>query len=359
MSVLTYINKKTLIIILLMMWLNPLSAAETVKEVVDNIKIKVVNIQTNVANLPGKIDSKLGDLPTTIQTKLGVNLNTDTKDKILSVFTDITAALAVERDNIQAFGDGSSGTGCYDFKTNLVEMFVGINDISISLATFGGVAMYSQPSISNSEMNDALNIIPCPALMPLSIPFRVVSLPTVSNQVTNMSNNIDLAKDFFDENNPLTCELIAERGQIYQTAARGIFVTSVGLKGLAALIDPDKITGPINLLKTPIEVGDKEVGIHGYGSLTLKHPAKKKKLAAGIKVMAETANSIATYVFMKTRHCELTVNQESILAKYDTMLENQNAILVSQADMLEKQTVLIEQLCESARPRIRSDICQN
>lgn len=294
-----------------------------VENTVNRIETKVNNVNTNINTKVGNVQTSLQDMPNIIQTKLGVSIDPDAKNKIFEVFQDMRDMIEAERDNLVAFGDGSPGTGCFDLRVGLIGIFDGLSGMNNTLSSFGGTPILIPDIIDVSEIAQLLNAVPCQALLPLGLVFQQISMNVFADQFTQSNNLLTTVSPFFSPvNNVLSCEVVDQQRDIYKGAAIGIGGFSLLLRGIAAKIDPDEVTGGIDALKFGfVNQGDKIIGIHGYGSLTLKHPEKPKKIAAGLKVLSELLGAVSATVFTKTRHCEVVLKQDEILDNQDKIMQ--------------------------------------
>jgi hypothetical protein len=309
------------------------SACDQIKNKLDNVDNKTQDIQSKTST----VFKTVNKLPTYVQSQLGISLDPDAKDKITSVFTDMQIVILEEKDNIENFGNGDYGTGCYDFKNDLLGIGEGLIGTSNQLLTLGGTNILPN-NLDGSGMALLIEALPCPVLLPVDIAFRQVPIAGFASQFEEVSESINtLAPLYFDNeissaafhtqstnmvNSNNACSLVDQRKVAYKSAAKTLQIKSLKWKLVAALLDPDEMNGEIQLWANKMTLGsEREVGLHGYGSVTIEHPKKQKRVAAFIKALSEGMAAIAQGTNSYVRHCEQAVKQDMIATKQDLIMK--------------------------------------
>ena len=308
--------------IALLTLITPLAVAGPLENAVDRIENKVDNLRTNL----NTVKSNVQNLPGTVQNNLGFSLEGDTKDRILEVVEDARATFEEERTNLEAFGDGSEGTGCFDFK-NALRTFTGsIGSITNTIFSLGRPAGTGF-SLDVSDQVDLIDAIPCKALLVPSLAFNRTPLSGLTEEFPKISADLETVRFLYDPDEagatpasagpmalPGKCDVINNRAIALKAAGRQLAVRALALKAVGAYIDPDELKGggPIALKVKP---GEKIIGIHGYGSLTLAPPKNDKRAAGALKFLGNTLDSISDYVFKQVRHCEVVNGQRTLVTE--------------------------------------------
>ena len=330
---------------------------EGIEDKIDNVQTKVNNIQTNVNDLPGTVQGKLG-------IALDADLVTNVKESILEV-TDVVKEL---KANIDAFGDGSSGTGCYQFRGSLKSMFMNFGALSEALASIG----IPNPPPVDLSANNLIDTIPCKALLSAAFAFENTPLSEVSDRLTEMNEALQVLLPLFimesqntilysrNFNSQPTTELIHtdfcssvvdERVRI-RRAGLGLTGLSVALQIVAAKVDTETFTGGGDINKLRPKAEEVDAGIHGYAHVTIKRADSRHKIAKGIQTLAKILDAVTSAASKIRNNCINTHNQFLLFAQQERLLD----LFEGQTKLMNGQEEVIRMLLTPNGKR-ESDFC--
>ena len=283
-------------------------------DLIDGLETRITNIQT-----------KLNDLPGTVQGTLGIALDTDLVTNVKESISEITDVVKELKANRAAFGDGSPGTGCYYFKESLKSMFMNFGELSGALATIGNP---NPPAVDLGD-NNLIDNIPCKALLSASFAFEKTPLLEISDKLIGMNAALQELLPLFivapqnanfnslSIDSPTTTELIhtdfcrsvVDRRDRITKAGIVLATLSVSLQVIAASIDTEVFTGGGDINKLRPKAEEVDAGIHGYAHVTLKRQKGRHKIAKGIEVFAKILDGVrSTATSIKNRISTLTIS---------------------------------------------------
>lgn len=313
---------------------------DEIKTTVDNINTKVTNIksQTNLIgpmkSTVGDIQNSLQDLPSTIQATIGVNIDPEMKAEILDVIDSFRTTLDQKASDLESFGDGSPGTGCYDFRNSIKAFSRDFIDTMFLLESFGGSSIPEPPADRIEAALALIDVLDCKLLLPAWLGLSSGPVAGFAQLLTTIPEDLRTVMPLFDTNliptpfvpNVILNGLIVSGTCTYMDvtnrntrwkfagAGTGLKVAGISLGVFASYLDKDVYTGGFKIEK--IEIGDKEVGIHGYGSVKLERPKDTRhKIAKGVSALSKIIQTVADYVSNKVDTCIKARNQEVILTE--------------------------------------------
>ena len=292
----------------------------TISTSVNNVKTTVSEVKDNVQNIPSLI-----------QTKLGISLDPDIKERLLGGFQDMRTMIDEEKENLLAFGDGSPGTGCYTFKADILGIIGGLGDMTNALLS---VAELSEIARDLSALEQLINTLPCFALLPASIALKPIPVSVLAYKLSTSTSALTTVRPLLVDNgfsvspsslttNSLAvnkCDLIMASPNVFKAAATKLYVDGLAFKMGSAFFHPDKLESGKILIKKP-QKGKTVIGIHGYASLTLEPPQTQKRIAAALGLISEVLTGVSEYTTRSIKHCEVVVAQQNILANQQKIME--------------------------------------
>jgi hypothetical protein len=338
-------------------------AAEVIDEVkatVDNINERTKNINTKVTDIKdqtnliapiqstvGDIQTSLQDLPSTIQETIGVNIDPEMKDEILDVIAILRANLDQKAADLASFGDGSPGTGCYDFRTTMKTLSRDLIDTMFLLESIGGSSIPEPPTDRIEAALALIDVLDCKFLLPAWLGLSNGPVTGFDQILTTIPEDLRSILPLFDANliASSSAQLQAEKGlpseQVQAEVLNGLIISktctyldvsnvnrrkefedmairlkadSIILQVEGSILKKDAYGGE---LKAPLyEKGDKEVGIHGYGSLTLERQKDADyRIGQAYEILGKIVGAIADYVSHKVETCIDVRNQEVIFTE--------------------------------------------
>lgn len=326
------------------------SGAEVVDDILD--KVKDINKTVNrVENRTTSLQDKLDHLPTTVQGALDINIDPETMDKLKNVVIVAGKAIKDQNEKLAAFGDGSPGDGCAEFRGSLNGLLSNLLVLSDQLASVGDQSLDLTPG--DLALIDK---IPCEVLFAMSLAFEQTPLEQLVENLSGIATSLsvmmplmtlsptalgelegapDMATrmnesrdrdsrnervhiEFIDHDviHTSVCEAVTTfpTRHTLSTAASLLKALSIRLQYKAAKIDTDKISGMFDLAtKTVPKFAEADVGAWGFAHVTLQNQDPAHKLAQGMETKAKIFDGITAFINNKLDTCISSHNQRVIM----------------------------------------------
>ena len=341
------------LLVLLVLYLAPAhsKAIDDVKKSVQRIESTTNTINSNVSAIKSQtnlispirtsvqdVQGKLQDIPMTVQSAIGVSLDSEAKDEILNVIGMLKDTLAQQKTDLQSFGNGSPGTACYDFKVSMKALARDSVDTMFLIQSIGGSTIPAIPSGKINDIISLLDAVNCKLLLPAWLALTKTPVGELIDPLTETREALSAIMPLFDTTGvsltatppgpsqaaptaqltatifPATCSNIENRRNYISGAALVLKKISLKMQVVGAKLDPMIFKGGGPIVDPAFRFGDKTVGIHGYGMMEIKkvappQPTKLAKLAQFIgKLLGETAD----WATMKVDACIDVENQNRL-----------------------------------------------
>lgn len=298
--------------------------------VVDTILSVVNRIETRVNQIRSTVNgtaSRVNDLPQTVQDRLGISLDGDIRERVQGTFSDMRAALDATSMQLEAFGDGSPGTGCFAFRADLINLSEGTGNLTDAMLR---IVSISEPRTGRLHgdtraLTDLIAALPCPVLLPMSIAFSEgTPIGTIASTFLETIAAVDTVAELYERvpgrGDALACGTIVADQDRYRNA--GITLASAALlfKAVSAIVDSDDMIGVSPISNTAPVGQEAEVGVWGWASITLQPPKWRLRLARTFDTAFELSLATANYAFNRVRHCVLKVRQDELYAQQQDIL---------------------------------------
>ncbi|MCG8587687.1 MAG: hypothetical protein MJE66_00160 [Proteobacteria bacterium] len=298
-----------------------------IRNIVNRVENKVDSVQTRTSQIrttANDIASNVDDLPNLIQDRLGIALDPDMKDKVLEVFLEareIIDRVQAQQADIAAFGNGSPGTACFDFRNDLQAVLTVQTTVANAVLETSGSAICPDLDVQldGIALANLVGQIPCVALYPLSISFDALPLEFVAKILNRLEFEVstDLLPDILDPR--AECTEVTARQDEYLRAARTFRHSHLLLKIAAAAISKDNLTGSVDLSAVTGEIEDSQIGLHGYAELTLSKPKIRNKIAASVGGFSDLLKSIGDAGSKRVETCRQIVGQRNLMLEICTV----------------------------------------
>lgn len=317
-----------------------------IENVVNSIRSTTNAIRSTVNTVNGKVT----DLPGKIQESLGVSIPPELKNKILDVIGEATDVLQTQKDNLTSFGDGSPGTECARFRTELKGL---VNDSMDAAMLVQAIGDANLPDPFTLPQLDLIDNVPCPALMPIWIVLTQVPIGELVEPLQDARDALTLILPMYqaiapasgDLSSPLA-SLTAPTPGVLQTShvaavpgiqetllprtcsaldlsnqatrnrllAAGFALKIIGTKLESRVAARELLQGggPVS---SRVKLGETEIGIHGYAGIKLeKSEAPQSKIRKFLTAVANMLKGIGESASQDLNFCVNHVNQ-SIIAQ--------------------------------------------
>ncbi len=323
--------------------INGLSA--TTVQIQADLETLALSSPEGLADRMAVIETKLSNLPATVQEQLGIDLGPDVTDEVLDGLSEIKKVVADQKNQLSLFGDGSPGDGCYNTRFEMKSFVTNLALISSMLQSVGESSI--DFDVGDSSVIDN---VPCKILYGVSIAFQQTRMSDLVLKLEEAAAALETLIPLFVQTiegeslSPIlhsdSCETIVTppyRGVI-TGAAGALNAVSIPLQIWAAKVDTETFTGFSDIRKLAPITKEVSGGVWGFANITLSREKSGHKLANGLNAVAKGLDALASSATNKIFKCSVTHNQSEIWAKLE-MLEAESRIVKSQVCSMSRSRV--------------------
>jgi hypothetical protein len=345
--------------------------AGPLEDKVDQIKTKVNSIKKDT----GGIQYKLNTLPERVQARMKIDLG-GIKQSAMDAIGEIKGVITEQKDRLDAFGDGSPGDGCYNFRESMKNLMDDLKSITTQLKSIGR-ADFNDAELEELALWDS---VPCKLLLGPNIAFEQTPIEELTEKLGQAADALDIlipmfisgeSQGLFNQKNAAQFQIDLQNSSKYELAtmedtelihteyckvisrpaSRALItgaastLTSIAvlLEIVAAKIDTETFNGISELRKlTPI-ISEAEGGVWGFASVSIKREKGAHKIANGLKFVSKVFFAVSDSAASSKRHCINTHNAQVVF-------DSNQAIMKSNQD-------LMKEVCTMTR--FRSQACKD